>query len=78
MPRIGVGITVLSVQDVERLLLGEPEKMMSIEIKVFDYGRVNCFLVKTADHFVLIDTGLPTKRDRLERAITARVAAPET
>ncbi len=42
---------------------------MPVEIKAFDYGRVNCFLLKTDNQFLLIDTGLPSKRTRLEKAL---------
>lgn len=39
------------------------------EIKTFNFGNVNCYLVKTNDNHVLIDTGLPNKRTTLEQAL---------
>ena len=49
---------------------------MSKEIKAFDFGRVNCFLLKTNDSFLLIDTGLPTKRNLLEKELNVAGCQP--
>ena len=42
---------------------------MPQEIKTINCGGVNCYLVKTDDGFVLIDTGIPTKRIELEKEL---------
>lgn len=39
-------------------------------VQVFDFGRVNCYLMRTGSGFALIDTGLPAKRDLLDKALT--------
>jgi hydroxyacylglutathione hydrolase len=39
------------------------------EIQTITYGSVNCYLVKTGTHSILIDTGLPNKRPELEKEL---------
>jgi hydroxyacylglutathione hydrolase len=36
------------------------------EIKTITYGKVNCYLINTGSCFVLVDTGFPTERSKLE------------
>ncbi|MCL5961383.1 MAG: MBL fold metallo-hydrolase [Chloroflexi bacterium] len=42
---------------------------MTSEIKVICYGGVNCFLIKADNGYVLIDSGVPSKRADLEKEI---------
>jgi len=42
---------------------------MISEIQFINLGFVNCYLVKTSEGFVLIDTGIRSKRDDLEKAL---------
>ncbi len=39
------------------------------EIKTINYGNVNCYLIKVGSGFILVDTGLPTKRSSLEQVL---------
>jgi len=43
------------------------EENMPQEIKTINLGGVNCHLVKTADGYILIDTGFPSKRAHLKK-----------
>ncbi len=49
---------------------------MPQDIKTICYGSVNCYLVKSGDSFVLIDTGLPTKRAELEKELEGAGCLP--
>lgn len=49
---------------------------MPQEIKIINFGGVNCYLVKAGDGFVLIDTGLPTKRTALEKELDSAGCKP--
>lgn len=42
---------------------------MSIEITAINLGGVNCYLLRTEQGFVLIDTGFQTQRAKLERRL---------
>jgi hydroxyacylglutathione hydrolase len=42
---------------------------MSSEIKSIGLGGVNCFLLKSGDHFLLIDTGFSNQRINLEKEL---------
>jgi hydroxyacylglutathione hydrolase len=42
---------------------------MAQELQIIDLGGVNCYLVKTAAGYILIDTGFVTKRGDLEKAL---------
>jgi hydroxyacylglutathione hydrolase len=42
---------------------------MPLEMIVIDLGGVNCYLVKTAAGYILIDTGFAAKRSELEKAL---------
>lgn len=42
---------------------------MQPDIQTINLGGVNCFLLRTADGFILIDTGFPNKRADLEKAL---------
>jgi hydroxyacylglutathione hydrolase len=42
---------------------------MSFEIKSIGLGGVNCFLLKSGDHFLLIDTGFSNQRINLEKEL---------
>lgn len=46
------------------------------EIKTINFGGVNCYLVKTGDGYVLIDTGIPTKRTSLEKELASAGCQP--
>jgi len=45
-------------------------------IKTVDVGGVNCFLAKTGDGFILIDTSLPSKRFELEKELASAGCRP--
>jgi hydroxyacylglutathione hydrolase len=40
-----------------------------VEIKTLTYGGVNCYLVKTGDGFLLIDTGFTKNRSEIEKEL---------
>ena len=42
---------------------------MSQEIKTINLGGVNCYLARAGDGFILIDTGIATKRTELEKEL---------
>ncbi len=46
------------------------------EIKTIDLGGVNCYLVGAGDGFILIDTGLSTRRAQLEKALAEAGCRP--
>jgi len=46
------------------------------EIKTINPGKVNCYLVRTGTGFILIDTGLPTKRSALEKELASSGCKP--
>ena len=43
---------------------------MQPDIQTINLGGVNCFLLRTTDGFVLVDTGFPNKRADLEKALS--------
>lgn len=47
-----------------------------MDIKTINYGSVNCYLIKSGDSFIIIDTGLPTKRAELEKEIESAGCLP--
>lgn len=49
---------------------------MTLEIKIINLGGVNCYLVKTSDGQILIDTGFFSKRAQLEQALEAAGCRP--
>jgi hydroxyacylglutathione hydrolase len=49
---------------------------MPQEITTINLGGVNCYLAKTGDGFVLIDTGVATKRAALEQELTRAGCQP--
>jgi len=49
---------------------------MSQEIKTINLGGVNCYLVKTGDGFILIDTGVSNRRTDLEKALAGAGCTP--
>jgi hydroxyacylglutathione hydrolase len=49
---------------------------MSQEIKTINLGGVNCYLVKTGDGFILIDTGVSNRRIDLEKALASAGCKP--
>ena len=49
---------------------------MSQEIKTIKSGGVYCYLVKTGDGYILIDTGLPNKRADLEKELESAGCKP--
>ncbi len=49
---------------------------MTSEIKTINLGHVNCYLVKTGDGFILIDTGWATKRTELEKELESAGCKP--
>ena len=49
---------------------------MPQEIIVIDLGGVNCYLVKTAPGYILIDTGYAAKRADLEKALAQAGCRP--
>jgi len=61
---------------VKGLLVTAREENMPQEIKTINLGGVNCFLVKTGDGHVLIDTGLPTKRTDIEKELESAGCKP--
>ncbi|KFD42581.1 hypothetical protein DK28_0200570 [Peptococcaceae bacterium SCADC1_2_3] len=42
---------------------------MTSEIKTINFGGINCYLVKTGDGYILIDTGCPAKRTDIEKEL---------
>ncbi len=48
------------------------------EIKTINLGGVNCYLIKTADGFILIDTGFPFNRDNLLKELEKEGCLPGT
>jgi hydroxyacylglutathione hydrolase len=46
------------------------------EIKIINFGGVNCYLVKASDGFILIDTGYPAKRPVLEKELASAGCQP--
>jgi glyoxylase-like metal-dependent hydrolase (beta-lactamase superfamily II) len=52
------------------------EDAMSAAITTIGLGGVSCYLLAAGDGFVLIDTGLATKRDALETALTRAGCVP--
>lgn len=49
---------------------------MPQEIRTINLGGVNCFLVRTGDGFILIDTGFSTKRTELEKELASAGCKP--
>jgi len=49
---------------------------MTSEIKTINFGGVNCYLVKTGDGFILIDTGVPSKRVDIEKELVRAGCKP--
>ncbi len=49
---------------------------MPQEIKTINLGGVNCYLVKTGDSFILIDTGFPAKRAALDKELASAGCRP--
>jgi glyoxylase-like metal-dependent hydrolase (beta-lactamase superfamily II) len=54
----------------------EGEKMAQ-EIQTIDLGGTNCYLVKTDSGHILIDTGFPFQRSKLEEALEGTGCKPE-
>ena len=50
---------------------------MSQEIITIDFGGINCYLIKTGDGYILIDTGFPAKRTDLEKELESAGCKPE-
>lgn len=44
---------------------------MQGDIRTINYGSVNCYLIRVGEGFLLIDTGLPSKRTKLEQELEA-------
>lgn len=51
---------------------------MTVAITTIGLGGVNCFLLAAADGFVLVDTGLATKRAALQERLREAGCAPDT
>ncbi|MDD4984946.1 MAG: MBL fold metallo-hydrolase [Dehalococcoidales bacterium] len=49
---------------------------MPQELKVINCGGVNCYLVKTATGYILIDTGVPNKRIEIEKELATASCQP--
>ena len=49
---------------------------MTQEIKTINVGGVNCYLVKAGDGYVLIDTGMSTKRADLDKELASAGCKP--
>jgi len=49
---------------------------MPQEIRVINSGGVNCYLVRNGDSYVLIDTGIPTKRTSLVKELASTGCKP--
>ena len=49
---------------------------MPSEIKAIDLGSVNCYLFKTGDSYLLIDTGFSNKRTDLEKELESAGCQP--
>jgi glyoxylase-like metal-dependent hydrolase (beta-lactamase superfamily II) len=49
---------------------------MPTEIKTFNYGRVNCYLIKADTGYIMIDTGLPTKYAAIEKELESTGCKP--
>jgi len=49
---------------------------MPQEIRLINFGGVNCYLVKTDTGYILIDTGLPNKRTDLEKELESAGCQP--
>jgi hydroxyacylglutathione hydrolase len=47
-----------------------------MQIKWINLGMVNCYLIKTDDAFVLVDTGIPVKRKSLENRLVESGCVP--
>jgi glyoxylase-like metal-dependent hydrolase (beta-lactamase superfamily II) len=52
------------------------EGNMLQEIEIINLGGVNCYLVKTGDGFILIDTGVSNRRTDLEKALASAGCKP--
>jgi len=49
---------------------------MPHEIKIINFGGINCYLVKTETGYILIDTGYPAKRTDLEKELLSAGCKP--
>ncbi len=49
---------------------------MPQEIKIISLSGVNCYLIKTASGYILIDTGFPSKRAALEKELASAGCQP--
>lgn len=49
---------------------------MTSEIQTIELGFVNCYLDKTDDGFILIDTGIRDRRGNLEKALISAGCKP--
>lgn len=49
---------------------------MSQEIQLINLGNTNCYLVRTASGHILVDTGFPFNRGKLEAELEARGCQP--
>jgi hydroxyacylglutathione hydrolase len=45
------------------------KKIKPIEITTINFGGINCYLIKTSQKHLLIDSGFPAKRDFLEKEL---------
>jgi hydroxyacylglutathione hydrolase len=49
---------------------------MPQEIKIINFGGVNCYLIKTGSGYILIDTGFPSRRTALEKELASAGCPP--
>ena len=52
------------------------EDKITLDIKIINFGGINCYLVKTDTGYILIDTGYPAKRTDLEKELESAGCKP--